>query len=332
MSKIIGFTYDPIEEFVFEPSDAPDANAEHDYEDTVDFIADAIRANGHKVIKIGSAKSLLQKLPELKVDIVFNLAEGRYGRNRESEVPLICEMIKIPYVGSDALTMSLTMDKAMTKKILRAEGIPTAKYCLARSPKDVEKCLEKMAFPMIVKPNCEGSSKGMSEKSKVNNLEELKKQATYIINTYCQPALVEEFISGREYTVGIIGNENPEILPAAQIRINNVTDLGDNFYTFTRVNENNELDYTCENIPEEMAKKLSDLALATYRAVDCLDFGRVDFRVDKNNNPYVLELNALPCLSNEDVFAVVADYLKIPFSDIMKKILNAAFTRYQMTP
>ncbi|MDP2830776.1 MAG: ATP-grasp domain-containing protein, partial [Candidatus Omnitrophota bacterium] len=173
----------------------------------------------------------------------------------------------------------------------------------------------------------EGSSKGLSESSRVENTDELKKQVDFITKTYKQPALVEEFISGQEFTVAIIGNENPEVMPVVQIKIDGKLKLNDKFYTFARITSD-RLEYICPaKITADLKKKLDDLALKVYRAVECRDFGRVDFRVDHDGNPYVLEINPLPSLSTEDVFMLIAKNINITYEQMVGKILNSAIQR-----
>lgn len=330
MKKNVGLTYDLKTEYTFKDSEPQDANAEFDHPVTVDLISRAIMSLGHSVVNIGNVESLLKKIDSLSMDIVFNIAEGLSGRNRESQVPLILEMKGIPFVGSDALTLGLSLDKVMTKKILISEGIPTPRFFETEDPSDNAAKIKKVRFPLIVKPRCEGSSKGLSEKSRVETIDELRAQIGYIVKTYNQPALVEEFIPGFEYTVAIIGNEHPEVLPPVQIKIDGKLKLGDKFYTFTRVHSN-RLEYVCANkIPQTLEEKLKNLALRTYKAIDARDFARVDFRVDERNNPYVLEINPLPSLSSEDVFMCIANYLKVPYTEMIRRILAAAFTRYGM--
>ncbi|PIQ87680.1 MAG: hypothetical protein COV73_02840, partial [Candidatus Omnitrophica bacterium CG11_big_fil_rev_8_21_14_0_20_43_6] len=149
----------------------------------------------------------------------------------------------------------------------------------------------------------------------------------FIVKTYKQPALVEEFISGQEFTVAIVGNENPEVMPVVQIKIDGRLKLNDKFYTFARITSD-RLEYICPaKIHNELKKKLDALALKVYRGVECRDFGRVDFRVDNNGNPYVLEINPLPSLSTEDVFMLVAKNIGITYEQMVGKILNSAIAR-----
>lgn len=326
--KIVGLTYDLRTDYQFKEGDPVDANAEFDHPSTIDVIANAIGSQGVKVKKIGNVNNLLEKINNLDVDIVFNISEGLSGRNRESQVPILLEMAGIPFVGADGLTLSLTLDKIMAKKIFIAEGIPTPKF---REIKNADSLTDAdhLKFPLIVKPRFEGSSKGLNEDSRVENIEDLKKQAAYIINTYKQPALIEEFISGREFTVVVIGNDPPQVLPIVQIKIDGRLKLNDKFYTFARI-ASDRLEYICPaRVDSRLNKKISALALKTYQAVECRDFGRVDFRVDNQGNPYVLEINPLPSLSTEDVFSIVAKQIGISYEEIIGRILSSALKRYE---
>jgi len=327
--KTVGLTYDLKTDYEFKEGDPPDANAEFDHPSTIDVIADAIKSQGFKVKKIGNAANLLEKMNHLDVDIVFNISEGISGRNRESQVPILLEMAGVPFVGADAMTLSLTLDKIMAKKIFIAENIPTPKFLEIKNTASLTDT-DHLKFPLIVKPRFEGSSKGLSEDSRVENTEELKKQAEYIINTYKQPALIEEFISGQEFTVAVVGNDPAEALPVVQIKIDGKLKLNDKFYTFARITSD-RLEYTCPaRIDASLNKKILDLALKTYNAVECRDFGRVDFRVDNDGKPYVLEINPLPSLSTEDVFPLVAKQIGLTYEQIIGRILNSALERYNL--
>jgi len=327
--KIVGLTYDLKSDYAFKKGDPPDANAEFDHPSTIEVIAAAIESQGFKVKKIGNVSRLLETIDKLGVDIVFNISEGTTGRNRESQVPILLEMAGIPFVGADALTLALTLDKYMAKKIFVAEKIPTPKFFELKSIDGLVHT-DHLKFPLIVKPRFEGSSKGLSENSRVENKEELKKQAEYIINAYKQPALVEEFISGQEFTVVVMGNNPPEAMPIVQIKIDGRLKLNDKFYTFARITSN-RLEYICPaKISQELKNRISELALKTYEAVECRDFGRVDFRVDNEGNVYVLEINPLPSLSTEDVFPLVAEETGITYEKIIGNILKAASKRYTL--
>ncbi len=325
----VGITYNVKSEFVLRPGDPPDLNAEFDHEETIAHIERAFKEGGHEVVRIGSARQLLERMGQVSVDIVFNIAEGYEGRNRESQVPILLEMLRIPCVGADGLTLGLTLDKVLTKKVLIAEGIPTPNYMEVTDPEKLWKA--DLRYPLIVKLRCEGSSKGLSEKSLVNTPEELRRQVTWLMETYKQASIfVEEFIEGREFTVAIIGNESPEVYPVVQIMLDGQTDLGRKFFTFAYLRLGS--DYVCPApIPEPLARRMQELALRTYQAVECRDFGRVDFRVDREGRPYVLEINPLPSLSDQDVFNFVAKARGLTHRQIINHILEAALIRHRLT-
>ncbi len=330
MGLRVGITYNVKSEFVLRPGDPPDLNAEFDHEDTIAVIEGALRGAGHEVVRIGSARRLLERRGELDVDLVFNIAEGYEGRNRESQVPILLEMMRIPYVGADGLTLGVTLDKVLTKKLLIAERIPTPRYVEVTDPARLWQV--DLNFPLIVKLRCEGSSKGLTERSLVNTPQELRAQADRLKETYRAASIfVEEFIVGEEFTVAIVGNESPEVYPVVQIALDGHTDLGRKFFTFAYLRSG--ADYLCPApIPEPLARRMQELALRTYYAVECLDFGRVDFRVDRNGNPSVLEINPLPSLSTEDVFAVIAKMRGESLHAMINRILEAALARYGLVP
>lgn len=327
--KTVGLTYDLKTDYEFKENDPPDANAEFDHPSTINIIASAIKSQGFKVKKIGNVDLVMENLDKLDVDIVFNISEGLIGRNRESQVPILLEMKDIPFVGADALSLGVSLDKIMAKKIFIAEGIPTPKFFEVK-PGDPLINMDHLKFPLIVKPRFEGSSKGLSEASRVSNMDELKKQVEHVITTYKQPALVEEFIRGEEFTVALIGNDPVEVMPIVQIKIEGKLNLDDKFYTFGHIKDD-AVEYICPAaINEKLKKKIEDLALKTYNAIECRDFGRVDFRVDDKGNPYVLEINPLPSLSTEDVFMLIAKKIGISYDEIIGKILKAAIKRYNL--
>jgi D-alanine-D-alanine ligase len=324
----VGLTYNVKTEFVLKPGDPPDLNAEFDHEDTIAVIEAAVRGAGHEAMRIGNARDLLKQAGRLNVDIVFNIAEGYEGRNRESQVPILLEMMRIPFVGADGLTLGLTLDKVLTKKVLIAERIPTPRYFEATDPEKLWQA--DLAYPLIVKLRCEGSSKGLSERSLVNDPKQLRQQAQWLGETYKGTSIfVEEFIEGEEFTVAIVGNEQPEVYPVVQIALDGQTKLGRKFFTFAYLRAG--ADYICPaSIPEALARRMQELALKTYQSVECRDFGRVDFRVDRHGEPYVLEINPLPSLSTEDVFNVIAKTKGITHQQIINQILDAALERYGM--
>ncbi len=327
---IVGLTYDLKPEPAPQETEPEDAYAEFDAPATVEVIAEAIRAGGHEVVRLGNFPQVLAALDTLHVDLVFNIAEGTGGRNRESQIPLVLEARGVPCVGADALSLGISLDKVVAKQVFLAEGIPTPRYFVVHDASPLT--ASPLPFPLIVKPRHEGSSKSLSEKSRVQSLEALKSQADWLIRTYRQPALVEEFIAGTEFTVAVIGNDPPEALPAVQIEMDGSTELGDRFYTFSRISAPG-LVYRCPSaIPPTLEAELRTLAVRAYQAIDCRDLGRVDFRVDRQGRPSVLEINPLPSLSTEDVFMTIATHLGVPYPAMVQRILNAAIARYRLEP
>ena len=329
MGKTIGLTYNLKSDWKRLPDDPIDAAAELDGVGTVDSIERALKSGGHTVKRIGNAFKLLSVINELDVDIVFNICEGFRGRNRESEVPVILEMHSMPFVGADALTLGITLDKVVAKKCFVADGVPTAGFFRAYASDDLKK-LNTMGYPLLVKTSQEGTSKGLTASSRVHTLDELKKQVDIINTVYKQPALVEEFISGTEFTVPVIGNKDPQAMPVVQYKMNGSLNLGDNFYTYQHVVEKS-VEYVCPaQIPNALAVKLQQIAIAAYKSVDCRDFGRVDFRVDKKGNPYVLEINPLPNLNEEEVFGLFPKVIGSTYAKVLNRILDLALERYSL--
>lgn len=329
MGKTIGITYNLKSDWKKQPDDPIDAAAELDGVSTVESIERALKAGGHTVKRIGNAFKLLSTINDLNVDLVFNICEGFHGRNRESEVPVILEMHNIPFVGADALTLGVTLDKVVAKKCFVADGVPTARFFRAHLGDDLKK-LNTIGYPLIVKTSQEGTSKGLTASSRVQTLEELKKQVEIVNTVYKQPALVEEFISGTEFTVPVLGNKNPQVMPVVQYKMNGSLDLGDHFYTYKHVVEKS-VEYLCPaQIPKELALQLQKIAVEAYQSVDCRDFGRVDFRVDKKGNPYVLEINPLPNLSEEEVFGLFPKVVGKTYAQVLNEIVDFAIERYSL--
>jgi D-alanine-D-alanine ligase len=331
MGKIVGITYDLKGDWQRSKDDPIDAAAELDGQKTIDCLKTALESAGHKIVLIGGARPLIDLITsgELKVDIVFNISEGFRGRNRESQVPAILDLYNIPFVGADALTLGVTLDKVMAKKCFIAEGLPTARYFKATLEDDLFE-LNTIGFPLFVKTLHEGTSKGITQASRVENFKQLKEQVEHICRNYKQPALVEEFIKGTEFTVGVIGNNPPEPMPVVQYAIGGKTALGNEFYSYRHVVEKS-VEYICPApIEEKLALHLQDLAVRAYKSVDCRDFGRVDFRVDKSGNPYVLEINPLPNLGPDDVFVLFAKVKGMTYNQIINKIMDEALIRLEL--
>ena len=308
--------------------------SECDSEETINAITGAIRRKGHNVEAIDvEYPKLFSYFRKNSVDMVFNIAEGKSGKFRESEVPAILDYLKIPYTGSDTFSLALALNKALTKKILKAENIPTPNFQVFI--KGTEELSPDLRFPLIVKPNCEGSAKGISKLNVVNNTEDLFKRVKDILSVYKQEALVEEFIEGKELTVGILENGKTRVLPILEIDFSDCKNSGEYFYSWKmkEYQGNKELGlvptFHCPaRLDSETEKAVKDVALRTHRAVGCLDISRTDIRLDKFNVPYVLEINPLPGLDpKESNFPIMAYAAGMKYEDLIEAIILSASER-----
>lgn len=332
MPLLVGLTFDLKTKA---PVRAPkDVWAEHDDPGTVSSIEAALKAGGHNVVRIGNSTVLLKRLQHLKCDIVFNIAEGVSGRNRESEVPVLLDVAGIPYTGADALALSVALDKIIAKKILRYHGVPTPGFF--EIAKDGEVTIPHcggtlprgMGFPFIVKPRYEGSAKGIGADSVVKDMRALKKRAGFVISSYGQPALIEEFIEGWEFTVGIIGNGPLSVLPAVQRHVDKKTGLGS--HVLDKYGRRNKKPAYGEllDIEPALENRMKDLAAEAFRGLECRDFARFDFRVSSSGKRiYMLEANPLPSFSRDDYFAMVAELEGISYEDMINRMFAAALER-----
>ncbi len=310
--------------------------SEFDSPKTVEAIAQALSLGGHKVFLAQANESLLDWLRANPVDIVFNIAEGFGGSGRESQVPAILDFLGIPYTGSGVLTLALSMDKAMAKQIFTVQGIPTPEYQLFKS--ESAPLQQKLHFPLIVKPNCEGSAKGIHASSVVKDYPRLYEEIAAIMRLYRQDVLVEEFIDGVEVTVGILGNQEHKILPLLEIDFTNCKRSGESFYSW-EVKEYQGINplypdpqFHCparlSKVQEEAVK---EAALKAHQALGCLDVSRVDIRLSSDSIPYVLEVNPLSGLDPEESnLTRMGEAAGMNYLDLINGILESALERYQL--
>jgi D-alanine-D-alanine ligase len=309
--------------------------SEFDSLKTVNSIAGALKEKGHKVILLEANEKLLDYLPKHrgKIDFVFNISEGMGGASRESRVPAILDFLKIPYTGSGVFPLALTLDKAYTKKILKAEKILTPKFQLFTSGQ--ERLNPDLKFPLIAKPNAEGSAKGIHCSSVVKDRKNLYRMVKKIMKQYNQPVIVEEFIKGRELTVGVVGNGKLNVLPVLEIDFSSCDRSGEYFYSWRMkefqgdVKKHLTPTFHCPaKLSPFLREKIKNLALKTHKVTGCLDISRTDFRLDKYNRPYVLEINPLPGLDPEESnFPLMAKAAGIKYADLVDMILKAAVER-----
>ncbi|MDI6902933.1 MAG: KamA family radical SAM protein [Methanocellales archaeon] len=277
-----------------------DKYSEFDDISTIDAIRKAIESGGYEVVLLEANLDFIEKLKKTRVDFVFNIAEGINGDSRESQVPAILDMFNIPYSGSGVLTQAITLTKSMTKDILLYHNIPTPNYQLFKNTR--QKLKPALKFPLIVKPNCEGSSKGINNNSLVFDDESLTKQIKYVINNYSQDALVEEYCNGREFTVSILGNVKPKVLPIVEITFDHLPENINKFDSYEVKwiydNPKNPIDpISCPaNLTPKLRKQVEKIALDAYSVLGCVDCCRIDLRLDSNGIPNVLDVNTLPGL------------------------------------
>jgi D-alanine-D-alanine ligase len=285
----IGFTYN------VKRSHDGDDEAEWDPPETIIAIANALARQGHIVVHLEATPDLPRVLAEADVDLIFNIAEGVEGRNREAQVPALCELLGIPYTGSDSATLAIALDKALGKKVLLQHDILTPKFQVMESAR--ERLSPEMRFPLIVKPNAEGSSKGIGSASVVDTEDDLRAAVKVCVERYRQPALVEEYIAGREFTVGLLGDKRPRVLPPMEIKFKNNAKRPVYDYAVKQEWEKHVY-YECPpKLTDAELKAMEKIARATFWALDCRDVARVDMRMDADGRIYVLEVNPLPGLT-----------------------------------
>lgn len=293
---------------------------------------------GYQVIPIEADEKAYFKLAKnkKKIDLAFNLAEGLYGKDREAHLPAILEMLKIPYTGSSPLTEGLVLDKAKTKDILISKKISTLNYQLFFSGE--EPLDKKLQFPLIIKPMAQGSSAGITNKSVIYNERSLRFQVKKMIKAFQQPALVESFLAGREFSVAMLGNP-PKILPVIEsdhsILPKKYLPLDSLEVKWIFEEENNSNYLTCPaKLDPLLKKKIEKICLDTWNALNILDWCRIDIRCDEKENPYVLEVNSPPGIlppevSTTSYFPLAARSAGMSYEQLLQTIINTAFERYK---
>jgi len=314
--------------------------AEFDEPSTIKGISKALKKLGHRVFLVEANEKAYLKFKKLKpeIDLVFNVAEGIYGEDREAQIPAMLEMLQIPYVGSKPITQSICLNKAVTKEILLYHNISTANFQLFKSSK--EKLKKDLKFPLIVKPNHEGSSKGIFQNSFVKNENELRTKVKEVIKKLKQAALAEEFLIGREFTVGLLGNNPAEVLPPIEL---NFSFLPKNYipmdsYEVKWLIDNPESDIETVVCPAKIEKKLwkkiKEICLKTKEVLEILDWCRIDLRLDKKGAPNILEINQIPGIipdpKENSRFPLAARTAGYTYEQMLDKIIKSACKRYNL--
>ncbi len=284
------------------PAHAPDDEyAEWDSRETIDAVANALAHYGD-VIRLEATDDFPQHLRDARPDIVFNIAEGLRGPNREAHVPSICEFYGVAYSGSDPFTLALCLDKARTKEILRAHGVPTADWCLVSTSDDLRAlAASTLRLPLFAKPVHEGSSKGITERNFIASADSLAPVVRDLMERYDQPVIVETFLPGAEFTCGVLGNGvRAEVLPIVGLNFASLPTGALPIYGFEAKwlwdRPENPLDiFSCPaQIDDTLHAEIDDVVLSAYRALGCRDWARIDVRLDAGGRVNIVEANPLP--------------------------------------
>jgi D-alanine-D-alanine ligase len=325
----VGIAFDLRSDFPVGAGAPEDLLEEYDSEATIDAIARALAANGHGARRLGGGRAFVEAVLRDPPDLVFNVAEGHGTRSREAHVPAVLEMLRVPCTHSDPLTCAVTLDKAVAKKVVAADGVPTPRWAVA----DAEDAPgpPRLAFPVIAKPLAEGSSIGIRKASRIEGPEALREAVRSLRRAYGQPVLVEEFCPGPELTVGILGNGAGarvvgvmEIVPRTTSREAFVYSLE------VKRNYETEVEYHVPpRQPAALVARAREVALAAYRSLGCRDVARIDLRVGADGEPKFLEANPLPGLNpvTGDV-VILSGRAGLPYEGLIGAIVDAARERH----
>ncbi len=324
----IGFVYDAKADYQPGEGDAPDENAELSFDSEIEILAETIQELGHNLTRIGDLDQLLGFIQAGKeVDLIFNYAVGKWGVTREAQIPALLEAFRIPYTGADSLSLTIGVDKAITKRLWIEAGLPTPEFCVVSDIAELE-CdqLDLPDYPLFVKPVHEGSSKGISEKSLVHTESELLEHVAYMIPTYHQPALVEAYLPGKEYSVGVLGNgSGARALGAVEILHSNrgyasyEEKSGWGLQTFTQVDSG------------DLSDQIAEVARQAYIAVNCREIGRVDIRLDQEGSPSLIEINPNPALGRDDcTMPASARQAGLSYPDLIGTIIQQAVEHWSL--
>ena len=338
MTLRIGFTFNekPSEEEEPPSSSSHDRFAEWDEPETINAVADALGQAG-PVVPLEANEQLPQRLRETRPDIVFNIAEGLYGPNREAHVPAICEYFGVPYTGSDPLTLALGLDKRRTKEILLSRGVLTPRWTVAGNGAGPLRW-DGLSFPVFVKPLFEGSSKGIDTGSLCRDPAAAESRVRRIEEGYAQPALVEEFLTGREFTVAVLGNgSGARALPIVEIDFSTLPAGAPPLYGWEAkwVWDTPDAPLSIFECPArlepEQNESIAGAALAAFHALGCRDWARIDIRLDAQDRPHVLEVNPLPGIlpdpRQNSCFPKAARAAGLNYQEMILAVLDAALER-----
>lgn len=327
------------QELLLEDDDEPppDLLAECDSEETILAVKNAL-ANRWEVYPVESDESAFEKLQTLRPHLVFNIAERVFGPNRESHIPTICEILGIPYTGSDALTLAICLDKSRAKEILSYYHIPNPQFWLTSATEELP---QDISFPVIIKPLYEGSSKGIKDHSVVANRKDLHSRIEEINQKYKQPAIIEKFLQGREFTVGILGNwPDIEVLPFVEIDYSQLPAGANPIYSYEAKwvwdTPATPLQiFRCPaQIPISMQKEIKDLVICACKILRIKDWCRIDIRLDEKDKAHILELNPLPGIlpnpEDNSCMPKAARAAGYSYEQLIQKVVEITIKRYRI--
>lgn len=324
---IIGLTYDLRSEYLA-MGYTEEETGEFDRDDTIEAIETALQSLGYQTDRIGNARQLIERLVKGdRWDMVFTIAEGLYGMAREAQVPTILEIYQIPYTFSDPLRMCLTLHKGMTKRIIRDAGIPTSDFYVVEKLNDIN----KLTFdpPFFVKPVAEGTGKGITSDSIIQDRDRLIDACQSLLEKYRQPVLVEKFLPGREFTVGILGTgEQAQAIGTVEIKL--LAGAEKDVYSFMNKERCEELvEYRLVRAQETpLVPEAERISLDAWQVLGCYDAGRIDLRCDEKGQLQIMEVNPLPGLHPEHSdLPILCTQAGIPYVTLIERIMNSAKER-----
>lgn len=325
----IGLTFD-LRQAYLDMGYGEEETAEFDQIGTIDAIDQTLQELEYQTDRIGHIFNLTQRLASgERWDLVFNIAEGLHGIGREAQVPALLDAYQIPYTFSDPLVLALTLHKGTTKRVLRDLGIPTPPFAEVQSVGDIENV--NLPFPLFAKPIAEGTGKGITSFSKIHNQDELEKTCVELLAQYCQPVLVEQYLPGREFTVGIVGTgEHARSVGIIEVILKNNAEQ----FAYSYINkEECEERVMYQPVDDALAKEAERMALLAWRGLECRDAGRVDLRVDEQGVPNVMELNPLAGLHPQHSdLPIICTFYGISYRRLFEMILSSALTRVRPQP
>lgn len=317
----VGLTYD-LRSWYTDRGYSMDETAEFDKQETIDALEKSLKLMGYETEPVGNTFQLIEALALGKRwDLIFNISEGLYGDGRESVVPAILDQYKIPYVFSGPVIMGLSLNKHLAKLVVAASGVPVSPGKLITKLLDLDSC--NLKFPLFVKPVSEGTGKGITEKSLVNSASELRKMAEWILSEFHQPALVEEYLPGREFTVGIVGYGQDAVAIGGMEVI-----CANNLPYSVEVKENYTNYCTYKPLGDDIVDECKSVALGAWKALDAVDAGRVDLKADRFGKICFIEANPLAGLNpiHSDL-PILSRMSGIEYQTLMEMIVKAAIKR-----